>query len=375
MWIKVTAAIVALLGIIAGLGYLKYKQILAGMETGKNFKLPPEAITTLTVKKETWESAIHVIGSLTPYRGVVVSSEEMGKIVEILFESGQEVEAGDRLVQLDIVVELAQLRSMEARLALAEATRDRARALREANANSQSELDQAEAEFAQAEADVKALQARIDRKTIKAPFAGKLGLRQVQLGQYVMPGTPVVSLQTLDPIYAEFSVPQFQIGRLSVGQTVELSVETYEAKKFLGTITAINPDVDPVTRNASIQATIENKTKELLPGMFCNVAILLGEKMEVIPVPLTALARAPYGDSIYVVERMKTPDGRDYLGVAQRFVKTGQTRGDQIAILEGIQPGEEIVTSGIFKLRPGVEVLINNVVQPSNESAPRPQNQ
>ncbi len=375
MWIKVIAAIALLLGLTAGLGYIKFRQILAGMEEGKNFKLPPEAVTTIIAQKETWQSFIQVIGTLTPYRGVVISSQEMGKIVEILFESGQEVEAGDRLVQLDISVEQAQMRSAMARLALAEATRDRSRALREANANSQSELDQAEAEYSQAEADVKALQALIERKTITAPFSGRLGLRQVQLGQYVTPGTPVASLQTLDPIYAEFSVPQFQIGRLRVGQDVDIKVETYEARKFSGKITAINPDLDPITRNARVQSTVPNPSKELLPGMFCSVTIHLGESQEIIPIPLTAVARAPYGDSVYVVETLKSPDGKEYRGATQRFVKLGQTRGDQIAVLEGIEPGEEVVTSGLFKLRPGVEVFVNNTVQPSNEKEPRPQNQ
>jgi membrane fusion protein (multidrug efflux system) len=374
MWRKILAAIGVVLVVVFVLGYIKYRQILAGIEQGKNFKLPPESVTTLIAKKETWRSSLSAIGTLTPYRGVTITSEEMGKIVEIAFESGQEVKAGDRLVQLDISVEQAQLRSAAARLALAQATLDRARALRQANANSQLELDQAEAELAQAEADHKALEARIERKTIRAPFDGKLGLRQVQLGQYLMPGTPIVSLQTLDPIYAEFTVPQFQIGRLRVGQPVDLAIQMDDAKTFSGTITAINPDVDPQTRNLRLQATISNPTRELLPGMFCYLRIQLDEEQEVFPLPLSAIARAPYGDSVYVVRKIKDTGGQEYTGAEQRFVKLGAMRGDQIAVLQGIEVGDEVITSGLFKLRPGVEIFINNEVQPANEKEPKPAN-
>ena len=374
MWHKILAAIGVFIVVVFVLGYIKYRQILAGIEQGKNFKLPPEAVTTIIAKKEMWRSSLSAIGTLTPYRGVMITSEEMGKIVEIAFESGQEVKAGDRLVQLDISVEQAQRRSAAARLALAQATLERARALREANANSQLELDQAEAEFAQAEADLKALEARIERKTIRAPFGGKLGLRQVQLGQYVTAGTPIVSLQMLDPIYAEFAVPQFQFGRLRVGQPVDLAIQMDDAKTYNGTITAINPDVDPLTRNLRVQATISNPKGELLPGMFCNVTIHLDEEQEVFPLPQSAIARAPYGDSVYVVKKIKDAGGQEYTGAEQRFVKLGAMRGDQIAVLQGIEPGDEVITSGLFKLRQGAEIFVNNEVQPANEKRPQPAN-
>ncbi len=229
------------------------------------------------------------------------------------------------------------------------------------------------AEQRQTEAQVEEIRATIARKTIRAPFAGILGLRQVNLGQYLSGGDPVVSLQSLDPTYVNFGVPQQDAGQVVVGHTVRITTEDLAGVAFTGHVTAINSIVDEATRNVQIQATLANPNGRLRPGMFVQTEVLLGASHSAVTLPASAISYAPYGDSVFVVEDLKDPNGQTYRGVRQQFVKLGAARGDQIAVLSGVKPGEEVVSSGVFKLRNGVAVLVNNRVQPGNKPAPKPE--
>lgn len=358
-------------GICAGsLGFYKYQQIKAAMT--QKFVPPPAAVTSVIAKKEVWKTALEAVGSFSPAQGVTVCAEEAGKVVNIAFESGKNVQAGDLLVQLDIAVEQAQLQSLQAKQQLACLSVERNRQLKETDVVSQSELDQAESAFRQATADVAALEAAINRKTIRAPFSGSTGIRQMQLGQYLSPGTPVVSLQTLDPIHFDFMMTQQDLSQLGVGQMVHVSVDAFPKEMFEGKITAINPNLDNTTHNVMVQATFANADQRLRAGMYAKISVVLKSQKEQITLPFTAVHRAPYGDSVYVVEKMKDPEGNEYLGVREQFVTLGPLRGDQVAIITGLKGGEEVVSSGLFKLRPNGAVLINNQITPENSPQPHP---
>jgi membrane fusion protein (multidrug efflux system) len=287
------------------------------------------------------------------------------------------VHAGDILVRLDTSQERAQLEAAEAQRELARLNLERAKQLREKKVVSQAELDTAAAEAKQAEARVGEIKATIDRKEIHAPFSGVLGIRRVDLGQYLTAGDAVVPLQSLDPVYVNFAVPQQDASKLRPGAQVRVAVTADSTKaapeQAVGTITAINSVVDEGTRNMQVQATFRNVHGELTPGMFVEVAVSLGTSDSVIALPAPAISYAPYGDSVFVVGDMKGPDGQTYRGVAQRFVKLGAGRGDQVAVVSGLKPGEEVVTSGVFKLRNGAAVQVNNEVQPANDPTPKPE--
>jgi membrane fusion protein (multidrug efflux system) len=355
------------------IGTFKVMQILAGIEMGKKFAPPPEAVTTAIAVEEPWQDTCHAVGSFSPVRGVTVSAELGGKVEKIAFESGQEVQQGDLLVQVDVSVEQAEVKAIEARIDLWQLNFNRTRKLAEERAIAKSDLDEAESQLKQAKASCDALRATIERKTIRAPFTGRLGIRKVQLGQYLSPGDPVVILQTLDPIYVDFALPQQEYGRVQSGQKVLVEVDAFPGKSFEGTINAINPEVDDATRNVRIQATLNNVDDLLRPGMFGQVRVVVGKPEARLTLPATAINRAPYGDSVFIVERMTNAEGKPYLGVRQQFVKVGPNRGDQIAVLEGLQAGQEVVSSGLFKLRPNGEVQVNNKVIPHNSAAPKPQ--
>jgi membrane fusion protein (multidrug efflux system) len=259
-----------------------------------------------------------------------------------------------------------------ARRDLARLDLERVQRLRDQNANSQADLERAAAESKQADAAVAELEAVINRKTIRAPFSGVLGIRKVNLGQYLAGGDPVVSLQSDSPIYVDFSVPQQNSTGISAGDAVNVVKEGTSETIETGKITAINSVIDPETRNIDVQAIFTNKNGNLHPGMFVEVAIMLGEKAKVVALPASAIAYAPYGNSVFIVEDMEGPDKKKYKGVRQQFVKLGDTRGDQVAVLSGVNPGQEVVTSGVFKLRSGAAVQVNNNITPSNTTEPKP---
>jgi membrane fusion protein (multidrug efflux system) len=344
--------------ILAGLGFVKFKQIQTAIAQNAGFQPPPEAVTTIVTEQGEWPATLQVIGTMAPVQGVTVSADLPGLVQRIAFESGRTVGSGDVLVELDTRQEQAQLVAAEAQRDLAQLTYERMRDLVKDDAVSRAEYDQSEAQFKQAEARIGEIKATIARKTIRAPFAGILGIRQVNLGQYLAAGDPVVPLQSLNPIYVNFGVPQQE----DLGGTV-----------FAGRVTAVNSVVDEATRNVQVQATLANPGGKLRPGMFVQTEINLGSTQRVIAVPASAINYAPYGDSVFVVTELKDPNGKTYQGVRQQVVKLGPGRGDQIAVLSGVTPGEEVVTSGVFKLRNGAAVKVNNKVQPSNSPSPTPE--
>jgi membrane fusion protein (multidrug efflux system) len=338
-------------------------------------KQPPSSITTLHVQKERWPVELKAIGTFTSVQGVTVSSEEAGKVIKINFESGQEVRKGDLLAQQDVSVEESQLKSIQSQLSLAQIQFKRIENLAQNQAATQSELDDADSKLKQSQAQLDSLKSTISRKTLVAPFTGRLGIRQVQLGQYLSPGTPIASLQALNPIYLEFGIPQNEIAKVKVGQTIQAEIDAFANESFSGIITAIQPEVDINTRNLRIQATFKNPEEKLRPGMFATVRIQLNDFFEGIVVPQTAIQYAPYGDSVYVVQTLQDPSGKSYTGVVQKFVKLGANKGDWVAILDGLKEGEEVATTGGFKLRPSGEVKVNNQNPIDLSKTPKPENQ
>jgi len=372
MWKRITIMFGCFILIAGGIGYYKYLQISAAIAQHAHMEMPPIAVATTLAKTETWPRTIQAVGSFSPVRGVMISTEEAGKITALHIESGSHVKKDDLLVQQDVSVEQANLDSVLARIELARSTLDRVKKMMGSGAVSQADLDDANSKLKQAEADAESLRATIARKTIRAPFDGVTGIRQVQLGQYLSPGTPIVTLQTLDPIYFDFKVPQQEIKDLGKGQKVDLAVDAFTGETFQGTISTINPVIDTDTRMVQVQAFVENDSERLKPGMFAKASVELGKQDSFVTLPATAIVSAPYGDSVYVVEKMQSPDThKEYLGAKQVFVRVGTTHGDVVSILEGVTDGEEVVTLGGFKLRPGVPVLINNTVQPEAEYSPK----
>jgi membrane fusion protein (multidrug efflux system) len=336
---------------------------------------PPTAVTTVQAETEVWRPVIRAIGTLAPVEGVMLSVDASGTVVKIAADNGSAVKAGDLLVELDTTVEVAQLAAAQSRAALAKISLDRAKELSDRNAMSKSDYDAADATHQQAVADVAAIQALIDKKTVRAPFDGRVGLRLVNLGQFVAQGAALLPLQKLDPIYVNFNVPQNQLAALTQGQKADITVDAYPDQIFSATITAINSEVDASTRNISAQATLANPQELLRAGMFARVELELPSSGPAIVVPATAIAYASYGNSVFIVEQMKDPvDHHEYLGVRQQFVQLGATRGDLIAITDGVKPGEQVVTAGVFKLRNGAPVSVNNDAQPSASPTPKPAN-
>jgi len=364
--------LVAIVVFVFTIGMVKYGQIKKGKAQQAAFKMPPEAVTTVVAKPTEWPTMQAAIGSVEAVHGVVVSADLPGVVEKISFESGKTVRAGDLLVQLDTRQEQAQLAAAEAQAKLTKVNLDRLTGLRQKGIAAQAEWDSADAAQSSAQARIGEIRATIARKTIRAPFTGVLGIRQVNLGQYLQSGSPIVPLQSLDPIYVNFSVPQQDAAGMKNGSVVKVRAEGSTVEST-GKITATNSLIDPATRNVQIQATFANADGRLKPGMFVSTSVGLGTASTVIPLPASAINYAPYGDSVFIVADLKDQTGQTYKGVRQQFVKLGPGRGDQIAIVEGIKPGEEIVTSGVFKLRQGAAVQVNNATVPSNNPAPKPE--
>ena len=360
--------------IVAGLGFVKFQQIQTAIAQGAAFQPPPEAVTTVVAQQEEWPLTLSAIGTMAAVQGVTVSADLPGTVDRILFDSGRAVRAGDVLAILDTRQEQAQLAAIEARRELARLTFARVQELLHEKVISKAEFDRAEAELQQTEGQRGEVQAAIARKTIRAPFSGVLGLRQVNLGQYLAGGDPLVTLQSLNPIYVNFGVPQQSAGQIPVGRTVTLTTADVGGVEWRGRVTALDAMVDEATRNIQVQATVPNPDGKLRPGMFVQAEVLLGPRQPVIVLPASSINYAPYGDSVFVVTELTGEDGKTYRGVRQQLVKVGPGRGDQVAIISGVTAGEEIVTSGLFKLRNGAAVQINNDVRPANNPAPAPGN-
>ncbi len=364
--------LVLVLLFIAGIAVWKVFQIKAAIAMGAKFAPPPAAVTTTRAKTVTWQPVLNAVGSLKAVNGVVVSTDLPGIVSQISFESGVEVKKGDLLLKLDTRQEEAQLRSAEAKWDLTKANLDRQRSLVSKNVAAQSDFDTATSESRQAAAAVEDAKALIARKTILAPFDGLLGIRMVNVGQYLNVGASIVPLQSLDPIYVEFAVPQQQMGQIAVGKKLRFTVSGISGQAFEGEITAIDSRVDESTRNITVQGTVPNADRKLRPGMYADIEVILPENKGVIVLPASSINYAPYGDSVFIVTNGKLPDGTAARVVEQHVVKLGATRGDQVAIASGLKGGEEVVTSGVFKLRGGAPVQVNNSVQPGDEPNPKP---
>jgi len=358
--------------VIAGLGFMKYRQVETAVHAAANFQPPPEAVTSIVAKQEHWPATMSVIGTMEAVQGVTVSADLPGVVAKINFQSGQFVNKGDVLVELDTRQEVSQLAALEAQRDLAKINYDRSQELNKQGVISRQEYDRAIADHKQTEANVAETQATIERKTIRAPFSGVLGIRKVNLGQYLAAGAAIVPLQSLNPIYVDFGVPQQESAKVRVGSTLQVVSEDLGGRQFNGRVTALDSLVDQTTRNIQVQATLPNPDGKLKPGMFVQVQFGVGTARDVVTLPASAISYAPYGDSVFVISEIKDPKGQTYKGVRQQFVKVDGSRGDQVAVVSGINPGDEVVTSGVFKLRNGAAVTINNKVQPENNPAPNP---
>jgi membrane fusion protein (multidrug efflux system) len=359
--------------VIAALGFLKVRQFRAAAGEAASFQPPPEAVTTMVAKQETWPTTLTAIGTAAAVQGVTVSADLPGTVEQIAFESGQSVRQGAVLVRLDTRQERAQLAAVEAQRELAGLNYDRMKGLLDERVISRAEYDRAMADQKQTDAQAGEIRAAIERKTIRAPFSGILGIRQVNLGQYLAAGDPVVLLQSLNPVYVNFGVPQQATGQLRIGLEVGVTANEAAGVEFKGRITAIDAVVDEATRNVQVQATLPNPGGTLRPGMFVQTELALGTSRSVVTLPATSVSYAPFGDSVFVVSDLKGPNGESYRGVRQQFVKLGGSRGDQIAVVSGVNAGDEVVTSGVFKLRNGAAVVVNNKVRPANNARPRPE--
>lgn len=368
-----SAAIVAMLFFIAAVAGWKALQISKAIAAGKAFRMPPDAVTSFVVAEETISPVLESVGSISSPQGVMLSADLPGTISAIRFESGSNATNGQILVQLDTRQEEAQLRTAQAKLDLAQHNLARNTGLRQSHVIADFAYDESKSQYNAALASVEEIQAVIGRKTIRAPFPGELGIRQVNVGQYLKSGDPIVQLESLDPVYVNFALPQQNIGKISVGQRVNLRADGYPDRLFPGKITAINSAVDASTRNIQVQATIPNPDHALRSGMFAGVQVILPDRENMVMIPSTAIQYAPYGDSVFVIETMKGADGKEYLGVREQQVTLGKTRGDLVAVVKGLKQGDRIATSGIFKLRNGGAVKLNESVQPGKDPAPKPQ--
>ncbi|MGB5615436.1 MAG: efflux RND transporter periplasmic adaptor subunit [Desulfobacterales bacterium] len=371
---RIIITIVGLMIVVGILGGIKGLQIERMIAQGKQFSPPPEPVTTAVARKETWESFLTSVGSLEAVQGVIMTAELPGKVEHIEFEPGTKVKVGELLLQQDISAETAQLRAAEATLTLAKIELDRRRKLLSQKTISRSEYDNAEAQFKQAAAQADTIRAAVKKKTIRAPFDGRLGIRLVNVGQVLKEGDAIVSLQLIDPIFVNFSLPQQQLAQVKTGLIVQVTTDALPGQVVDGKITAINPQVDTATRNIQMQATVANPEERLRPGMFVNVAVVLPARKDVLAIPATAVLYAPYSDSVFVVEEKKDEkNGQSGQVVRQKFVRLGEKKGDYVAIVSGLEEGDTVVSTGVFKLRNGQSVVINDTVTPEFKLNPEPE--
>ncbi len=368
-WAVTIAAIVAAVGL---LGAVKAGQIGKMLNTAKTMVPPPESVTSAKVMHVQWEAMRPAIGTLVAAQGVTLGAELPGVVRAIEFDSGASVKRGRVLVRLDTSTEEAQLAAARADASLARLNLERAKSLRAGEANSQADLDAADARAKQANAAVAALQATIAKKTIRAPFDGRISIRQVELGQSVAQGTPIGSLQSVSPIHADFWLPQQALAEVRRGQKVRMRTDIFPKAHWEGEITTVNPEVDVATRNVRVRATFPNRDGQLRPGMFTNVEVLSSQRRSVLVMPATAAIFAPYGDSVFALEQQKDANGQTATVAKQKFVRLGERRGDFVEVVSGLAPGETIVSSGGFKLRNGMAVAVNDTLAPNAQVAPMP---
>ena len=364
--ILISLGLLLLVGIIATIKALQ----IGRMAAQGNQAPPPETVTTAAAKKESWEVVLNAIGSLQAVQGVMVTAELPGKVVKIAFEPGSRVKAGDLLVQQDTSTEEAQLRVAEAAETLAQTNFRRLRELLARKIVSKAEYDNAEAQCKQAAAQSDNIRALIAKKSIRAPFSGRLGIRLIDLGQVLDSGEEIVSLQSLDPIFVDFLLPQQVLGRVRPGLPVRVTTDALPDEIIEGEISAINPQVDPATRNIRIQATAANTQEHLRPGMFVNVGVVLPVRNEVVAIPATSVLYAPYSDSVFILEE-KFQEGRRVQALRQQFVRLGEKRGDFVSVASGVNEGDVVVSTGVFKLRNGQEVVVDNTLAPEFHLAPK----
>jgi membrane fusion protein, multidrug efflux system len=360
--------------LVAGIGFVVFRNIMQQIAQG-SVPQPPVVVTAIKAATQEWQPQLNAVGSLRAVRGVDVTTEIAGLVREIRFKSGDEVKAGAILIQLNADSDLAQLASLKAAADLAQITLTRDRVQLAVEAISQAQIDNDEADLKSKRAQAAGQQATIDKKTICAPFSGRLGITLVNPGQYLNPGDKVVTLQTIDPIFIDFNVPQQQISEVSLGQPVTVVSDAYLAQTFSGKVTAIDAKVDTATRNVQIEATVTNPKRLLLPGMFGRSAVDSGEKKTYLTLPQTAITYNPYGATVFVAVDKKDAKGNPQLQAQQIFITPGPTRGDQVAILKGVSEGAMVVTSGQLKLKNGSPLRIDNSVQPLNDANPTPQEQ
>jgi membrane fusion protein (multidrug efflux system) len=359
--------------VVGGLAAVKTMQIKKMIAFGATFTPPPETVATAIAHAEQWQDVLPAVGSVTPAQGVIVSPEISGTVSEIAFESGATVSKGDLLVKLDTSSEAAQLRAAEAQLELAQLNLGIARRLMTNQTVSLVELYTAEAAVKQTQANADTIRATIEKKTIRAPFTGRLGIRLVNLGEQLDVGKGIVSLQSLSPLFVDFSLPQQDLAQLKTGLKVRAVCDSYPDQTFVGELAVISPDLDTVTRNVRLRAKFENADGLLRAGMFVRVKVELPGENTVLVIPATAVLSAPYGDSVFVVES-KVEQGKTNLVVQQKFIRTAKTRGDFISVETGLKAGDHVVTAGIFKLRNGMGVQENNVATPDTSLTPTPPN-
>jgi len=362
---------ISLAVLVAVLVAVKAMQIGAMVAQGKNFVPPPETVTSAVVSAESWETALTSVGTLNAVQGVTLAAELPGKVVEIVFDAGGRAAKGDILLRQDTSSEDAQLPGALAQVKLMRTNLERMSQLFAKNLISQAERDTAVASSDQAEAQAENIRATIAKKTIRAPFGGRLGIRQVNLGQVLREGDPIVTLQSLDPIFVDFTIPQQQLPLLRTGLTVQVTTDALPGRTLQGRVTAIDPLVDHETRSLRVQATVANVGETLRPGMFVNVSVGLPERQKVLVVPATAVLYAPYGDSVFIIEEVADKKGK---ALRQQFVRLGLKRGDFVAVASGVKEGEAVVSTGVFKLRNGQTVVVDNTLAPDFKKKPTPEN-
>jgi membrane fusion protein, multidrug efflux system len=368
---RIILSICGLILIIALLAGIKALQIGAMIDKGKKFVPPPETVTSSLVTAQSWDSALTAVGTLNAVQGVTVAAELPGKVAAIAFQPGSTVKKGDLLLRQDIISEEAQLPGAVAQANLTRNNQQRADSLLKDRIISQSDYDTAAASFVQALAQADTIRAAMAKKTIRAPFSGRLGIRLVNLGQILREGDPIVTLQSMDPIFVDFTLPQQQLTRLRAGLPVRIATDALPGESIQGKISAISPQVDADTRNIKVQATLSNRAEKLRPGMYVTVSVGLPLRQKLLVIPATAVMYAPYSDSVFIIENSK--DGKGKL-LRQQFVRLGEKRGDFAAVTSGLKEGETIVSTGVFKLRNGQSVVVDNRLAPTFKQSPTPEN-
>ncbi|MGB5283140.1 MAG: efflux RND transporter periplasmic adaptor subunit, partial [Polyangiales bacterium] len=361
---SILVALGVILLVVLVLGGIKASQIGAMIAAGESFVPPAQAVTTAEVRQVSWKPELTAVGSMVAVQGVTVASEVPGTITEIAFKSGQAVEKGDLLVRLDTSIERAQLASAVASAKLADLDYQRRKNLPPAGAVSAADIDAAAAQATQAAADVANVRAVIARKTIRAPFSGRVGIRRVDLGQVLQPGTAIVSLQSSDPIYVDFSLPQQALSSIEPGHVATISIDAFADTTWEGTVEVVDAEVDIGTRNFDVRAVVENPEGKLRTGMFVDVTVVQPEARELLAIPASSVLFAPYGDSVYVIKERETESGEKEQVAEQAFVRLGERRGDLVAVSSGLRAGDLVVSTGAFKLQSGMQVTLRNDLAP-----------